>query len=87
MDSNAIVGYLIAFSFFALPTGAVIWFLTSLVGFCVIKARRRKDPARYSDRQQRRWRNSLIASAIVAAILVAMCVGILALLAAAVAHM
>ena len=75
-------GQLLVFYFFALPTAAVIWFLVSLVEFLQLRPRREEQPDRF-----RRWRRSLIASAIVAGVLVVLCVGILVTLAAAVAYM
>ena len=86
-SSETIVAFLVVFGFFALPAAAVIWFIVSLVGHIVVKSRRRQDPERYTETQQRAWRRSLIASAIVAAVLVAFCVGIVLLLVQAVAHM
>ena len=77
-----IAGFLIVFFYFALPAAAVIWFVVSLVGFLKHRTRREEDPDRYVA-----WRRSLIASAITAAVLVGLCVGILLLLMAAVAHM
>ena len=75
-------GHLLVFYFFALPTAAVIWFLVSLVEFLQLRPRREEQPDRF-----RRWRRSLIASAIVAGVLLALCVGIVVLLAISVAHM
>ncbi len=75
-------GHLLVFYFFALPTAAVIWFLVSLVEFLQLRPRREEQPDRF-----RRWRRSLIASAIVAGVLLALCVGIVVLLAVSVAHM
>lgn len=75
-------GQLLVFYFFALPTAAVIWFLVSLVEFLQLRPRREEQPDRF-----RRWRRSLIASAIVAGVLLALCVGIVVLLAVSVAHM
>jgi len=83
MDAGEIIGFL----FFALPIGSVLWFLVSLIGFCVVKARRKADPDRYPERLQMAWRRNLIVSAIVAAVLMAFFVGVLLLLVAAVAHM
>lgn len=83
MDAGVIIG----FFFFALPIGSVVWFLVSLIGFCVVKARRKADPNRYPERLQTTWRRNLIVSAIVAAVLMAFFVGVLLLLVAAVAHM
>lgn len=77
-----IAGFLIVFFYFALPAAAVIWFVVSLVGFLKHRTRREEDPDWYVA-----WRRSLIASAITAAVLVGLCVGILLLLMAAVAHM
>ena len=79
---DAFIGDLIIFLFFALPAAAVIWFVVSLVGFFKAKALREEQPDRF-----RRWRNNLIASAVTAFILVSLCVGIVVLLMAAVAHM
>ncbi len=75
-------GHLLVFYLFALPTAAVIWFLVSLVEFLQLRPRREEQPDRF-----RRWRRSLIASAIVAGVLLALCVGIVVLLAVSVAHM
>ena len=83
MDAGEIIGFL----FFALPIGSVVWFLVSLIGFCVVKTRRKADPDRYPERLQTTWRRNLIVSAIVAAVLMAFFVGVLLLLVAAVAHM
>ncbi len=77
-----IIGSLIVFFFYALPAAAVIWFVVSLAGFFTHRTRRAEDPDRYAA-----WRRSLIASAIAAVVLVGLCVGILLLLMAAVAHM
>ena len=79
---EAFLGDLIIFGFFALPVGAAIWFVVSLVGFLRSKSQRGEQPERY-----RKWRVSLVASAVVAGVLVTLFVGILLLLAAAVAHM
>ena len=79
---EAFIGNLIVFLFFALPAAAVIWFVVSLVGFFKARARREAQPDRFKG-----WRRSLIASAIVAFILVGLCLGILLLLVAALAHM
>ena len=79
---DAFIGDLIIFLFFALPAAAVIWFVASLIGFFKTKPQQAEQPERF-----RRWRGNLIASAIVASILVAFCVGIVVLLMAAVAHM
>ena len=68
--------------FFALPVGAIIWFVVSLVGFFVNRPKRAEQPDRF-----KRWRRSLIASAITAGVVVGIIVGILALLAVAVSHM
>lgn len=76
------IGDLIVFLFFALPAAAVVWLAVSLVGFCKAKPRREAQPDRF-----RAWRRSLVASAITAGVLVGLCVGILLLLMAAVAHM
>ena len=76
------IGMLISFLFFALPAAAVIWFVVSLVGFFKARERREAQPDRF-----RAWRRSLVASAITAGVLVGLCVGILLLLMAAVAHM
>ena len=73
---------MIAFFYLGLPVAAVIWFVVSLVGFLKHRTRREEDPDQYVA-----WRRSLIASAITAAVLVGLCVGILLLLMAAVAHM
>ena len=79
---DAYIADIIIFLFFALPAASVIWFLVSLVGFFQARPQREQQPDRF-----RRWRRSLIASAITAAVLVGICVGIIALLVAAVAHM
>ena len=79
---EAFLGDLIIFLFFALPASAVIWFIVSLVGFFAARKQREEQPDRF-----KRWRRSLIASAIVAGVLVAFCVGIIVLLVAALAHM
>ena len=79
---EAFLGDLIIFLFFALPASAVIWFVVSLVGFFMARKQREEQPDRF-----KRWRRSLIASAIVAGVLVAFCVGIIVLLVAALAHM
>ena len=76
------LGELIIFLFFALPASAVVWFIVSLVGFFMARKQKEEQPDRF-----RRWRRSLVASAIVAGVLVAICVGIIALLVAALAHM
>ncbi len=76
------VGQLIPFLFFALPAAAVIWFVVSLVGFFKARAQREAQPDRFKG-----WRRSLVASAVTAGVLVALCLGILLLLMAAVAHM
>ena len=76
------IGELIVFLYFALPAAAVIWFIVSLVGFFKTMVRREEAPDRFVA-----WRRSLIASAITAVVLVGLCVGILLLLMAAVAHM
>ncbi len=73
---------MIAFFYLGLPVAAVIWFVVSLVGFLKHRTRREEDPDRYAA-----WRRSLIASAIAAVVLAGLCVGIIALLASAVAHM
>ena len=75
-------GDLIVFLFFALPAASAVWFIVSLVGFFQARARREAQPDRFTA-----WRRSLVASAIVAGVLVGLCIGILLLLAAAVAHM
>ena len=77
-----IAGFLIIFFYFALPAAAVIWFVVSLVGFLKHRTRREEDPDGFVA-----WRRSLIASAITTAVLVGLCMGIIALLASAVAHM
>ena len=79
---DAFIGDLIIFLFFALPAAAVIWFLASLIGFFVTRRQREEQPDRF-----KRWRRSLIASAIVAIVFVAIFVGILVLLVAALSHM
>ena len=79
---DAYIADIIIFLFFALPVASVIWFVASLVGFFVTRRKREEQPDRF-----KRWRRSLIASAIVAAVLVSICVGILVMLVAAVAHM
>lgn len=79
---ESVLSRLIGFSFVALPAAAVIWFLVSLVGYLQARPHREDQPERI-----RAWRRSLIASAITAGVLVALCGGIVALLAAAVAHM
>ena len=79
---DVFIGNLIIFLFFALPAAAVIWFVASLIGFFKAKPQREEQPERF-----RKWRISLIASAITAGVLVALCVGIVVLLMAAVAHM
>ena len=77
-----IISFLVVISFYALPIAAVIWFLVSLVGYLQAKPQRTLQPDRFMA-----WRRSLIASAIVAGVLLALFVGILVLLAAAVAYM
>ena len=79
---GTVIGDLIVFSFFGLPVAAVIWLGVSLVGYLQAKPHREAQPDRL-----RNWRRSLIASAITAVVLVGLCVGILVLLTAAVAHM
>ena len=76
------IGDLIIFLYFALPAAAVVWFVVSLVGFFQARAQREAQPDRFKG-----WRRSLIASAVTAGVLVALCLGILLLLMAAVAHM
>ena len=76
------IGDLIIFLYFALPAAAVVWFVVSLVGFFKARAQREAQPDRFKG-----WRRSLIASAVTAGVLVALCLGILLLLMAAVAHM
>lgn len=77
-----IISFLVVISFYDLPIAAVIWFLVSLVGYLQAKPQRTLQPDRFMA-----WRRSLIASAIVAGVLLALFVGILVLLAAAVAYM
>ena len=76
------IGDLIIFLYFALPAAAVVWFVVSLVGFFKVRAQREAQPDRCKG-----WRRSLIASAVTAGVLVGLCLGILLLLMAAVAHM
>ena len=77
-----IAGFLIIFFYFALPAAAVVWFVVSLVGFFRSRTLREAQPDRF-----RAWQRSLIASAVTAAVLVGLCVGIYLMLVAAVAHM
>ena len=79
---DAYIADIIIFLFFALPAASVIWFVVSLVGFFVTRRQREEQPDRF-----KRWRRSLIASAVTAAVLVGICVGILVMLVAALAHM
>lgn len=79
---DAYIADIVIFLFFALPAASVIWFLASLIGFFVTRRQREEEPDRF-----KRWRRSLVASAIVAVVFVAIFVGILVMLVAAVAHM
>ena len=79
---DAYIADIIIFLFFALPAASVIWLVVSLVGFFVARRQREEQPDRF-----RQWKRSLIASAITAAVLVSICVGILVMLVAALAHM
>ena len=79
---DAYIADIVIFLFFALPAASVIWFVASLIGFFVTRRQREEQPDRF-----KRWRRSLIASAIVAIVFVAIFVGILVLLVAALSHM
>ncbi len=79
---DAYIADIVIFLFFALPAASVIWFLASLIGFFVTRRQREEEPDRF-----KRWRRSLVASAIAAVVFVAIFVGILVMLVAAVAHM
>lgn len=79
---DAFIGDLIIFLFFALPAASVIWLIASLIGFFATRRQRAEEPDRF-----KRWKRSLIASAIAAIVFVAIFVGILVMLVAAVAHM
>ena len=79
---DAYIADIVIFLFFALPAASVIWFLASLIGFFVTRRQREEEPDRF-----KRWRRSLVVSAIVTVVFVAIFVGILVMLVAAVAHM
>ena len=79
---DAYIADIVIFLFFALPAASVIWFVASLIGFFVTRRQREEEPDRF-----KRWRRSLVVSAIVTVVFVAIFVGILVMLVAAVAHM
>ena len=79
---DAYIADIVIFLFFALPAASVIWFVASLIGFFVTRRQREEQPDRF-----KRWKRSLIASAIAAIVFVAIFVGILVMLVAALAHM
>jgi len=79
---ESVMSHLLVFSFFALPAAAVVWFLVSLTGYLQARPHREDQPDRV-----RAWRRSLVASAVTVGVLLALCGGIVALLATAVAHM
>ena len=79
---DAYIADIVIFLFFALPAASVIWFVASLIGFFVTRRHREEQPDRF-----KRWRRSLIASAVAAIVFVAIFVAILVMLVAALAHM
>ncbi len=71
-----------ALRFFSLLLAALVWFVVSLVGWLKARARREDQPAPW-----RRWRVSLILSAIVLVLISFLYVGFLVLMATALSHM
>lgn len=69
-------------NFFSLLIAALAWLIVSLLGFLKAKACREEQPDRF-----RKWRVSLIASAIVAGVVTALYAGFITLMAVSLAHM
>ncbi|MBQ7278275.1 MAG: hypothetical protein IJR17_03635 [Clostridia bacterium] len=76
----------LTFLFFGAPSLAVLWFIVSLVCYLVFKKKNKQDPAACPEGKVLSWRNSLVASGILSAILVLFMGGIFALILSAVRH-
>ena len=67
--------------------GVLIAFIASLISFCHAKSKNKKNPGTYSDTQIKTRKNLLIASSIIAGIILAVLIGNFVLLMFAIAHM
>ena len=72
---------------FGMPAAALIWFLTSLGLYLSARRKNKRAPGSVDEETMRESRNSLIGSAVVAALLVGGLIAIIVLLYTAVAFM
>lgn len=75
------------FLFFGLPLAAVIWFVWSLVCYLSTRKKEKDQPGSVSTFEMKSRKINLIASSVVAGILIAVVLGIFILLAMAIAYM
>ncbi len=75
------------FEFFAIPIFALLVFALSLHSYVSAKNKNKTEPGTFSDEELKKRKTTMIVSAVVAGVLVAIVMGLMGLLVIAVANM
>ncbi len=79
--------YLAEILFYLIPIGSVAFFIVSLVAFCTSKNANKRSPGSYTEKQLKTRKILLIISSIIMGVMVAVVVGLMALLFIGIAYM
>lgn len=80
-------GYLTAIMFFAVPIGTIIFFVVSLVLFLTARSENKHNPGAFSVQQIQTRKILLIVSSVITGVVLAVAIGLIALLYMALAYM
>ncbi len=78
---------IIIFAFFAIPIAAFVYFICSLISFCIAKSANKRSPGSYSEEELKGRREMLIISSVIFGFLFTVILVLIILLYSAVAFM
>lgn len=78
---------IITFAFFAIPIAAFVYFICSLISFCIAKSANKRSPGSYNEEELKSRKTSLTVSSVIFGFLFTVILAFITLLYSAVAFM